>query len=230
MGRSKAAGWMADGTEPQEPHPRPSAAVEGRGSQAHLKEKKDLWPVRDRRVDLRSRSRCRRNTHAKEQPRGSGSGDGNEGADDDLPPYQLDKNNLLTAFFNNGGKTHRERMDVYANNLYPGEYHVFGVAEVTEELITLLENIGKYRAWRAPDTDLAVFVHVQYDKRVELVASGGTEKSKYAIIRIDWDGKVGGATEAVVAVFHLHYTEARKGQAQRYDNMLNKMNAFFLDF
>ena len=76
---------------------------------------------------------------------------------------------------------------------------------------------------------MACFANVQYTKRFAVVASGGTRLSKFAIFRIEWNGRVGGASDAVVAVFNIHYAEAKKGQAQGYNNMKNNWNAFFRD-
>ena len=161
-----------------------------------------------------------------DSPRGSGSADG----DVEMPTYQLDKNNLMTAFFNNGKEMKEQRIDDFGNNLFLGEYHVFALAETSPELITMLENTGKYKACRAPGTDLVCFVHTKYYENLELVAHGGPHKSKYAIFRIRWDGRVGGVTETVLAVFHLNYFEAHKAPNQGYSQMNNRMNLFMRNF
>ena len=110
--------------------------------------------------------------------------------------------------------------------------HLFAVAEVQPELNIMLENTGKYKAHRAPGTDLACLAHNQYYKSCAVVASGGTKLSKFAIFRIprdrfrmQRDGRAGGASEAVVAAFHGHTEEAKKGQSQGCCSMDNKMNA-----
>ena len=65
-----------------------------------------------------------------------------------MMPYQLDKNNLMTAFVNNGSLMHADRRDAYADNLFLGDYHVFGMAETPPDVMNMLENTGKYKALR----------------------------------------------------------------------------------
>ena len=133
-------------------------------------------------------------------PRGSGSADGEA----DEPPYQIERTNLLTAFFNQGKEMKDARLNVYTNNLYLGQYHFMAAAEVSPSVKNMLENSEKYLCAPAPGTDLMCFVHNAHHKEVDCVATGGTERSPWAIFRIVWDGLVGGATETVVAVFHLN--------------------------
>ena len=133
-------------------------------------------------------------------------------------PYQLDKNNLITAFFNNGNTKTVDRMNAYADNLYLGDCHVFGMAEAQADVMQLLVNTGKYKALKAPGMELACFAHALYVKEIGVVASGGTKRSKYAIFRIEWDGRVGGASEAVVAVFNIHYTGQKRPIARVHEH------------
>ena len=202
------------------PKPQPTAALRGEGSQAHKLEKSLLWPLRDK---------SQRNERS-QSLRGSGSGEADGDADEEDVWHYLHKNNVLMAFFNSGGCGDPDRLEVFSNNLYLTEYHVFCSAEAQQNIIDMIVNTGKYRAMRAPNTKLVCFCHNKYFKNMSLLDHGGTDRSKYAIFRIEWDGIVGGASETVLAAFHLNNVEANKRPNQDYGNMENNMNRCFRDF
>ena len=74
------------------------------------------------------------------QRRGSGSAEGDGDA------FILDKNNVSMMFFNSGNHVDPNRLDVFANNPFLADVHVFAVAEAQENIIVMIENTGKYRA------------------------------------------------------------------------------------
>ena len=193
--------------EREEEPPQPTAASQGLGSQAHLMDKSRMWPRGENR-----------------QRRGSGSAEGDGDA------FILDKNNVSMMFFNSGSNVDPNRLEVFANNLFLADVHVFAVADAQESIIVMIENTGKYRARRVPNSALVCFCHIKYYKNFSLQAHGGTVRSKYGIFRIEWDGRVGGTSETVLTVFHLHHEEAIKEADQDYSIMKNKMNVFFHGF
>ena len=214
------------------------------GSNAHTVPKAILFPPRSRKprrgasasksprgrgsaVVAGSLTLQARVSSASGAPRGSGSADGKaDGGVGDVE-YEIDKHNLLTGFFNQGGEMQPRRLEVYMKNLISGEFHMMTMAEATKEATECMEYTGKYKSVTAPGTNLACFVHVQYLHEMSCVDHGGTTGSKWAIFRIQWDGKVGGSEETVVAVFHVNFDEAKKGHAQPgYSNMKNNLNKF----
>ena len=136
----------------------------------------------------------------------------------------------LDVVFKSGECVDPDRLEVFSNNLFLCEYHVFAVAEAQQNIIDMIVNTGKYRAMRAPNTKLVCFCHNKYFKNISLLDHGGTDRSKYAIFRIEWDGIVGGASEAVLAAFHLNNKEASNCSNHEYGDMQNNMNKFFRDF
>ena len=117
--------------EREEEPPQPTAASQGLGSQAHLMDKSRLWPRGENR-----------------QRRGSGSAEGDGDA------FILDKNNVSMMFFNSGNNVDPNRLEVFANNLFLADVHVFAVAEAQENIIVMIENTGKYRAHWVPNSAL----------------------------------------------------------------------------
>ena len=189
-----------------------SAARQEMGSQAHRLHP-SLWDSTKRHIGVAASSAA---------ASWAAASDGEE----DASMQYIQKNNLMTAFFNNGKGMNAGRLDAHGNNTYLGEHHFIGVAEASQNLIDMLERTEKYDCMRGANTDLACFVHRQYYKSFECVCHGKAFSSKYAIFRIVWDGRVGGSTETVVAVFHVHYSEAKRGQHDGWDNMRNKLNQF----
>ena len=172
------------------PKLQPTAALRGEGSQAHKLEKSLLWPLRDK---------SQRNERS-QSLRGSGSGEADGDADEEDVWHDLHKNNVLMPFFNRGECT-KDRLDVFSNNLYLIEYHVFCVAEAQQNIIDMIVNTGKYRAMRAPNTKLVSFCHNKYFKSMSVLDHGGTNRSKYAIFRVEWDG-IAQRARVSVPLFH----------------------------
>ena len=113
-------------------------------------------------------------------PRGSGSADV-WGADWDVENqgYYLCKTNVMFGFFNMGSEMNPLRLDDYGNNLYTSNLHVLAVSECAQTLVELIENTGKYKAFRAGDTDLVIFVHIQYYHEVDCVRTRKINDSRY---------------------------------------------------
>ena len=89
-----------------------------------------------------------------------------------------------------------------------------------------MERRGRYKAYKAPPTDLVFFVHVSYSNKVTCKAREKILLSRYAIWHIEWDGRVGGAEETVLAGFHINNGEATKNQNSEWANKYNKVNQF----
>lgn len=199
--------------EREEEPPQPTAASQGLGSQAHLMDKSHMWPRGEKR-----------------QRRGSGSAEGDGDASERDFSFILDKNNVSIMFSNSGNNVDPDRLEVFANNLFLADVHMFAVTEAQENIIVMIENIGEYRVHRVPNSTLVCFCHIKYYNNFSLQAHEGTVRSKYGIFRSEWDGRVGGTSETVLTAFHLHHEEAKKEANQDYSIMQHIMNAFFHDF
>ena len=113
-----------------------------------------------------------------------------------------------------------QRLDVYSDNIFLGNWHVVGVAEFSETLKNMLDATGKYKCHRDLSGNLGVVVNALYVRDCREVTEqsvGKGNKSRYVIYRTLWNGTIGGCKETVVAVFHIHHEHATSGSQTRWD-------------